>query len=172
LITYEDRIRYECLQAKRTGDLGSVIALLRESNQDALADLMQQVKVKRPRGNPRGADPWVSHAVLLAGIHKLGIRVDVPGRRPRSKRGENIDDTAIKLAVADMRKNGLPMRPDEDKFTEKVRNKLRRSQPKGGDDFATMLADASSAWSEIRFGLYNYLVRTKPRRSRQPRKRK
>ena len=57
------------LHAKRTGDLSKVIARLRESNSKRdrmLADLLEGAKLKRPRGNPRGQDPWVAHAVMLA----------------------------------------------------------------------------------------------------------
>jgi hypothetical protein len=65
----EVRFRAAYLYAKRTGDLSKVIARLRESNSKRdrmLADLLEGAKLKRPRGNPRGQDPWVAHAVMLA----------------------------------------------------------------------------------------------------------
>jgi hypothetical protein len=147
----EVRFRAAYLHAKRTGDHSKMIARLREtkSKRDSMiADVFEGAKLKRPRQPSRPADPWVRLAVLQARLRKLKLHIDAPGRR--SKRGENIDDTVIKLALTDMREHGCPMRPNKTAFETKVRNKLRRSQPrKGGDDFATMLADFSAEVTEL-----------------------
>lgn len=169
------------LHAKRTGDLSKVIARLRESNSKRdimLADLLAGAKLKRPRGNPRGKDPWVAHAVYLAHDHKLILRALRVFGGWKKKRDESIDDIVINGAIACMREQGYPMRPNEERFKQKVSDTLRRAQRprKGGaeiDDYVKIGDIANMFFTDypMRPDETNK-VRTKPRRSRQTRKRK
>jgi hypothetical protein len=135
-----DRFKNACLHAQRSGDLSPVIALLRsyhpldKLDQNTLADLLQQAKLKRPRGNPRQGDPWVALATEVALEDKIFL--PLYGWK-KSKGGSKIDDIAIDTAVAYMLKHGYPMRPDVETFKEKVRTKLhrgRKSAAKHGTD--------------------------------------
>jgi len=181
-LLYPDRpFKNACLHAKRTGDLSKVIARLRESNSKRdimLADLLAGAKLKRPRGNPRGKDPWVAHAVYLAHDHKLILRALRVFGGWKKKRDESIDDIVINGAIACMREQGYPMRPNEERFKQKVRDTLRRAQRprKGGaeiDDYVKIGDIANMFFTDypMRPDETNK-VRTKPRRSRQTRKRK
>jgi hypothetical protein len=144
----EDKLRMLDGQAwlsQRSGDLGPLIVLLRELKFVGLADLMQRVRVIRPKGNRRGGDLWVAHAAELARHHKRKLR-EFGWKR---KRGQKIEETAIKLAVADMRKDGLPVRPNENKFTTKVRNKLGHRQ-KASPEIAELRAELAELRKLIR----------------------
>jgi hypothetical protein len=94
------------------------------------------------------------------------------------KRDESIDDIVINGAIACMREQGYPMRPNEERFKQKVRDTLRRAQRprKGGaeiDDYVKIGDIANMFFTDypMRPDETNK-VRTKPRRSRQTRKRK
>jgi hypothetical protein len=125
-----DPFKRACLHAKRSGDARAVIAMLRghwrlnEWDQEMLADLLEQAKLKRPHGNARGKDPWVALAVDVAREHKQQLY-----RLGWTKgKGHSIDAIAIGTAVAYMQHCGYPMRPDEEMFKSRVRTELHRAR--------------------------------------------
>jgi hypothetical protein len=183
LLTNEDRFQIACLQARRSGDLGPVIALLRsyyplDKSIQRLADLLERAKLKRPRGNPRGEDPWVAFAADLARYDKK-IMLPLLGRFGGWKKSKDVtvDDLVINRSISYMREHGYPMRPDEETFKDKVRNKLHQSRrPRKGEIdevVGTKIGDSAFFAYMQEQGSPNEedRVRTK-RRSRPPRKRK
>ena len=128
----DDPFKGACLHARRSGDARVVIAMLRnhwrlnEWDQEMLADLLQGAKLKRPRGNPRGKDPWVAMAVAVAREHKQRLhRLNWK----KSKGGPSLLDVAIDSAIGYMQYE-YPMRPKQKNFRERVHTELRRARRK------------------------------------------
>lgn len=120
-----------CLNAKRTGKVGLVTRLLRSDHQlglwdkQAMANLLEQAKLKRPRGNARRKDPWVAEAVELARDQKQRLH---RGGWKKGK-GRSIDDEAIDNAITLMMLNEAPEPPySVEKLIERVHTELHRSR--------------------------------------------
>jgi hypothetical protein len=124
---YQD-IQSACLHAKHSGDARPLIRLLHGHPElHMLADLLQEAKFKRPRGNSRRKDPLVTFGVDIARQHKQ--RLYERGWK-KGKGGRSIDDFAIGEAITQMVLHGYPEPPDVEKLKERIRTELRRARRK------------------------------------------
>jgi hypothetical protein len=166
----DDRLQHALRHAQRTGDLSKAVALARQTGQPGLANGLQKLKLKRPSGNPNPqGDPWVWVASEVASYHKLMLYIS--GWK-KSRGGDKIDDIVIGRALEYMREHGYPMRPDEDKFEDKVRTKLHQShRPRKGDDGFAGTKVGEDAITFAR-SMLEHGYRPEMFRSRPPRKRK